>query len=147
RAEVEIVRTQAQRGPHHNFIEYRSGSVNEKLAAVGGAHDSVKVARVDRGNGDRAFFTEKAASTVGVAVAAPNMVALAVEQLCEKRACRPGPQDEDAHGVGKLYHRLGCAVFEPRAMCFFDDFWPEIATNCAEFVEKRKLKVAPTGAA
>ena len=67
--------------------------------------------------------------------------------MCEKRACRAGSQDEDAHGVGKLYHRRG-RVDSERAICGFERILGyKREANCAEFVDKRTLRHAPTGAA
>jgi len=54
------------------------------LGVARGANDAAKVAGIDLGDGDEAFFAEKTAGTFRVAVAAPNGVALAFEKLCEE---------------------------------------------------------------
>ena len=58
--------------------------------------------------GDRngALLAEKTARASGIAVATPNVMALPLQELCKKRACRAGSKNKDAHDVEKLYHRL-----------------------------------------
>ena len=66
-------------------------------------------------------------------------MALFVEQLCEKRACHPGSQDEDAHGVGKLYHNRCFGRVGGAASWLGLASGAEIGLDCEGPKRKRKL--------
>ena len=104
-AEVEIARAKAESGAENDLIEDGGGGVDDELATLGGTDDAVEIAGVDLGDGDRRLFAEEAASAFGVAVATPDVVALAFEKLCEKGAGGTRSENEDSHAVKKLYHR------------------------------------------
>src|SRR5208337_3808648 len=104
RAEIEVVGAKAKRGAEDDLVEHGSGGIDDQLAALCGADDAVKVAGVDGGHGDGGLFAKKTAGACGIAVAAPDVVALAFQKLCEERTSGPRSQNEDAHDFSKLYH-------------------------------------------
>jgi hypothetical protein len=104
-AQVEIARTQAERGAENDFVEDGSGGIDDEVAALGGANDAVKIAGIDFSDGDGGFLAEEAAGTGGVAVATPDIVALAFEKLGKKGAGQTRSEDKDSHAVRQLYHR------------------------------------------
>ena len=71
-----------QRGAHDDQIEHRGGGVDDELSATSGTYDAAQIAGVDLGNGDRAFFAEKAARAFGVAISAPDGVQPALIAAC-----------------------------------------------------------------
>src|SRR5580692_3281297 len=81
RAEINVMRTQAQGGAQDDFIKDRRRSVDNQLAITSSAHDAVQVARVHLGYRNDRFLAEKAAGANRVAVTAPYDMALAFEEL------------------------------------------------------------------
>lgn len=104
-AQVEIAGAQAEGGAENDFVEDGCGGIDDEVAAFGGAHDAVKIAGIDFSDGDGGFLSEEAAGTGGVAVATPDIVALALEKLGKKGAGRTRSEDKDSHAVRQLYHR------------------------------------------
>ena len=92
---------QMQSGANYDLIEDGRRRIDDQIAATRGADDTAKIAGVYFGNGDGAAFAEKAAGSLGVAIAAPDCVPLPLEKLCEERAGRAGAQNEDLHDVAK----------------------------------------------
>ena len=107
RAEIHVVGANAESGAENDFVKDGSGGVDDQLAALGGANDGAEVAGVDGGDGDGGSFAEKAAGAGRIAVATPDIVALAFQKLCEERTGGSSSQNEDAHDFSKLYHRGG----------------------------------------
>src|SRR5271157_442749 len=107
RAEIHVMGAKTEGGAEDDFVEDGGRSVNDQLAALCGANDGAEVARVDGGDGDGGLLAEKAAGAGRIAVATPDVVTLAFQQLCEERTGGPRSQYEDAHGFSKLYHRAG----------------------------------------
>jgi len=95
--EVEIARAEAKGRADDDFVEDGSGSIDDELAALGGADDSIKIAGVHFSDGDGGFLAEEAAGALRVAVATPDVVALPFKKLCEKGASGAGSEDEDSH--------------------------------------------------
>ena len=79
--QVHVVSAEAQGGAKDDLIEDGGRCVDDQIAATSGAHDGPKVAGVHFDRGDFAFFAEETARAVEVAVAAPDRVALARQQL------------------------------------------------------------------
>ncbi len=100
RGHVEVVGAQAQGGAQDDLVENGRGGVHQQVAAAAGLHDPPEVARVGRQAGKQG--SEEAPGALGVAVAAPDDVALALEQLGQEAPGGPGSQDEDAHSRGRL---------------------------------------------
>src|SRR5262249_59028029 len=92
------------RRAHNDQVEDGSGGVDDQLAAASRAYDATKVAGVDGGHRNHAALAQEAPRALRIAVAAPHRMSFPLEQLCEKRAGGAGAQDEDPHGVGRLYH-------------------------------------------
>src|SRR5208337_623602 len=107
RAEIEVVGAKAKRGAEDDLVEHGSGGIDDQLAALCGADDAVKVAGVDGGHGDGGLFAKKTAGACGIAVATPDIVALALQKLGKQGASRPCSQDENSHAVRTLYHSQG----------------------------------------
>lgn len=117
-AQIEIVGAQAEGGTQNDFIEDRSGCVDDELAAFGGFDDAAQVAGIYLGDRNRAFLAEKPAGADGIAVAAPDGVALPLQKLCEERAGRSRSQNEDPHGVGETVPQEAAASPEGRKEAF-----------------------------
>jgi len=92
---VEVVGAQAEGGAEDGFVEGGGGGVDQQVAAAGGADDGPQVAGVDRLDGNS--VAQKAGGPGGVAVAAPDVVALAEKKLGEEGPAGAGAEDEDAH--------------------------------------------------
>src|SRR6266481_5071547 len=114
------MRAQAQRCPQDNLVKDRCRSVDDKLAALRGSHDSAQVSRVHFRYRDSALFAQEAPRALRVAVAAPDRMSLPLQQVCEKGTGRSGPQNEDPHGVAKT---LSQSTAPPSAV-------PSICPNC-----------------
>ena len=95
--EVEITGAKAQSSAERNFVEHRSGRIDDELAVFGGPDDTVKVSGVDLRNRNRRFSAEKAASAIGIAITTPDMVTLAFEKLGQEGAGRTRSENEDSH--------------------------------------------------
>jgi hypothetical protein len=95
---------QMKGGAHDDQVKHGGRGIHNQLAAASGSHDSAQISRIDQGHGDDAALPEKAARALRVAVAAPNGMSLPLQELREKGAGGAGAQNEDPHGVGKLYH-------------------------------------------
>ena len=105
RAQVHIVRAQAQRRAHHDLIEDRGGGVDDKVAAARGADDPAQIARVDFGDGDGAALAEKTARALGVAVAAPDRMSLPLQSCASREPVAPAPRTKIRMAWRKLYHK------------------------------------------
>src|ERR1700735_147664 len=93
---------QTQRGAQNNFVEDGGRRINEQVATARGAHDGPDVAGVRFEDFDCAFSAEKFACAVRVAIAAPDSVSLAHEQLSKQGARAAYSEDEYAHRFATL---------------------------------------------
>src|SRR5271156_899636 len=93
---------QTQSRAQNNFVEHSGGGVDQQIAAASGAHDGPEIARVCFFYFDRAFLAEKFPGAVRVAIAAPDRVSLAREQLSKQGAGAAHSQYEDAHRFATL---------------------------------------------
>src|ERR1700722_2877125 len=96
------MRTQTQRRAHNDFIEDGRGCVDQQVTAASGTHDGPKIARVRFHYFDRALLAEKFPRAIRVAIAAPDRVTLAREQLSKQGAGAAHSQYEDAHRFATL---------------------------------------------
>ena len=107
--EVHVMGAQAQRGAKDDLVEDGRRGVDEEVAAASGAHDGPEIAGVGFDDFDGTFFVEEATGAGHVAVATPDGVALAREQLSEERASPASAEDEDAHWGETLSYSAGGA--------------------------------------
>src|SRR5215467_904097 len=87
------------------------------MAAARRTDDPAQVPRVHFRHGHRAAPSEKTACALRIAVAAPHRMSLLLKQLCEEGSGRAGTQNEDPHGVPKLYHIPGGHSRECQDVC------------------------------
>src|SRR5271154_1632404 len=93
---------QTQRGAQNNFVEDGGRGVHQQVAAASGAHDGPEIARVRFFYFNGALLAEKFPRAVRVAIAAPDRVSLAHEQLSKQGAGAAHSQYEDAHRFATL---------------------------------------------
>ena len=110
RVQIHVVNAQAQRRAQDDFVEYGRGGVDDQVCAASRAHDGPQVPRVRLDHFDRALFAEKPLRAGDVAIAAPDRVPLARQQMGQQRAGAARPQNEDAHRRATLSQSMQCGV-------------------------------------
>src|SRR5579871_2158088 len=103
-AEIDVVGAETKGGAEDDFVEDGSRGVDDELGVAGGTDDGGEIAGVDLGDGHDGALAQETAGALGIAVAAPDNVALALEELREERTGSSSAQNEDSHDVRGLYH-------------------------------------------
>src|SRR5580658_5624506 len=96
------MRAQAQRRAQNDFVEDGGRGVHQQVAAASGAYDRPEIARVRFHHFNRALLAEKFPCALRVAIAAPDRMSLAHEQLSKQGAGAAHSQYEDAHRFATL---------------------------------------------
>src|SRR5882762_4941132 len=126
RAQVQIMRANAQRRAQNDLIKDGSRRVNQQLRATSGAHNAPEISRVHLNDRNFALLAEKMMGAVEVPVTTGDLMPLADQQVCEVGAGCSGSQDEDAHWGKTVSYSLRLwsrATWEPKGAVPKTPWW------------------------
>ena len=104
--QIEIVSAQAKRRAKDNLVKNSGRGVDDQIRAAARANDGPQISGVRLDHLDRAFLAQKPLRALRVAIAAPDGMSLAREQLCQQGARAARAENEYPHRLETLPYPL-----------------------------------------
>jgi hypothetical protein len=103
--QIEVMGPQPQRRAQDDLVENGGRSVYDQVGPATGADDGPQIPGVRFDDLDPALLTQESARPLDIAIAAPDGVALARQEMCQQPAGAARSENEYPHRPATLSHR------------------------------------------